>query len=53
MWRRILAWIVLAGFVLLLANIIFIGYYRMQSIGIYAFIALLFLFTSKIGKKTQ
>lgn len=48
--RRIVAWVLLAGFVLLLANLIFIHYKMMLSIGIYSVIAVFFLI-AKMSRK--
>jgi hypothetical protein len=47
MKRRIFAWIILAAFLLLVINIIFIGYYRIQSALIYAVVAVSFIFLNK------
>jgi hypothetical protein len=47
MKRRIIAWCLLAGFVLLLANIIFIKFYWQASVYIYLIITLTFLFSGK------
>jgi membrane protein implicated in regulation of membrane protease activity len=43
MKRRILAWILLAGFVLLLVNVMFIKFYWQLSMVIYIIIAFAFL----------
>lgn len=47
MMRRVLAWILLAGFVLLLLNIVFFHVFQMQSAAVYAIIAVWFIFTNK------
>jgi len=47
MMRRIMAWILLAGFVLLLLNIIMFQYYLEVSILVYLIIAIWFIFTNK------
>jgi Zn-dependent membrane protease YugP len=47
MLRRIAAWLLLAGFVLLIINILVIGYHRMLSAVVYAIIAVTFLFTAR------
>jgi uncharacterized membrane protein HdeD (DUF308 family) len=46
MKRRILAWVLLVGFIFLIVNIVFIGFYRTTSLMIYILIALYFIFTS-------
>ncbi len=51
MGRRVLAWILLAGFLLLILNIIVIGYQRMLSIAVYMVVALSFVFTNKLRKE--
>lgn len=47
MLRRISAWIMLAAFLLLIVNIVFIGYHRAISALIYAAVAVLFLLMNK------
>lgn len=47
MIKRIFAWVLLVAFVLLVANIIFIGYYRGLSAIIYAIIAVAFILFNK------
>ncbi|OPX43471.1 hypothetical protein CLHUN_26180 [Ruminiclostridium hungatei] len=47
MMRRVLAWILLAGFVLLLLNIVFFHVFQMQSVAVYAIIAVWFIFSNK------
>lgn len=47
MKKRVLAWILLAGFVLLLLNIVVFQIFLMQSIAVYAVIAVWFIFTNK------
>lgn len=47
MKRRLIAWALLTGFVLLILNILFIGFYRTLSAFIYIVIALAFIFISK------
>ena len=47
MAKRVIAWILAAGFVFLVANILFIGLYRGLSALIYILIVLTFLFTLK------
>lgn len=51
MLKRVIAWVLFAGFVGLLINIIFIGAYLIQSLFIYTIIALAFLFGSNFMKK--
>ncbi|NSW92239.1 MAG: hypothetical protein HPY74_16475 [Firmicutes bacterium] len=43
MKKRIFAWIMLAGFILLLLNIFVIGYQRSISIAVYLIIAFYFI----------
>lgn len=51
MKRRILAWVLLAGFVLLLLNIMFIRFYWQLSVMIYLIIAFAFLlYNSKVRR---
>ena len=45
MLRRILAWILLIGFLLLMINIFVFGFYWQLSIGIYLVVAVYFLFS--------
>ncbi len=47
MKKRVLAWILLAGFVLLILNIIVFHIFLMQSVAVYAVIAVWFIFTNK------
>ncbi|MDF2985262.1 MAG: hypothetical protein K0R50_772 [Eubacterium sp.] len=47
MAKRILAWVLLAGFILLLLNIIVFQVFLMQSVAVYAVIAIWFVFTNK------
>ncbi|EMS71918.1 hypothetical protein [Ruminiclostridium cellobioparum] len=47
MKKRVLAWILLAGFVLLILNIVVFQIFLMQSIAVYAVIAVWFIFTNK------
>jgi asparagine N-glycosylation enzyme membrane subunit Stt3 len=42
--KRVVAWFLLAGFVLLLVNIVFIHLYMVQSLTIYAIVALTYWF---------
>ncbi len=44
MLKRVIAWFLLIGFVLLLANILWLHFFMMQSLVIYAVIAVAFLF---------
>ncbi len=53
MLRRVLAWILLIGFIALIVNIVFIGYRRTESLTVYLFIAVFFLFTLKNKKDWQ
>lgn len=53
MLRRVFAWVLLIGFVLLLLNILFIGFYRTLSAFIYIVIALAFIFTSKADRNNH
>ncbi len=47
MLKRVLAWVLLAGFILLLLNIAIFQYYLPASIMIYLIIAIWFIFTNK------
>ncbi len=47
MAKRILAWILLVGFILLLLNIIVFQVFLMQSVAVYAVIAIWFVFSNK------
>ena len=47
MKKRVLAWILLAGFVALLLNILVFQMFLMQSFAVYAVIAVWFIFTNK------
>jgi len=47
MLKRVLAWILLAGFVLLLLNIMVFQYLLPQSIVVYLIIAVCFIFANK------
>jgi len=47
MIRRVMAWVLLAGFVLLLLNILMFHYYLEVCILIYLIIAIWFMFTNK------
>ncbi|MHB8065416.1 MAG: hypothetical protein ACYDG2_22850 [Ruminiclostridium sp.] len=47
MIRRVLAWVLLAGFVLLLLNIVMFHYFLGASILVYLIIAIWFMFTNK------
>ncbi len=51
MTRRLLAWVALIGFILLIINLIFFHYFISYSVFVYIAIVLAFLFTSKQGKK--
>jgi asparagine N-glycosylation enzyme membrane subunit Stt3 len=42
--KRVVAWFLLAGFVLLLVNIVFVHLYMVQSLTIYAIVALTYWF---------
>lgn len=50
--RRVIAWLLLAGFVLLVLNIAFIGFYRAESFIAYLIIMFFYLFSS-MKKKRQ
>ncbi len=50
MLKRVFAWILLVGFVFLMINILFLGFYRIPSMVIYVFIALVFVFAGKKKK---
>jgi hypothetical protein len=52
MGKKVLAWVLLIGFILLLTNIIFIGYYRMGSLAIYSVIIVIFLFINRKTRKS-
>lgn len=47
MLKRVLAWVLIVGFVLLLLNIAFFHVFQMQSVALYAIIAVWFIFTNK------
>lgn len=47
MKKRVLAWILLIGFVLLILNIIVFHVFLKQSVAVYAVIAIWFVFTNK------
>lgn len=47
MLKRVLAWVLLAGFVLLLVNIMIFQYLLVQSIVVYALVAIWFIFSNK------
>ncbi|HHY22745.1 MAG TPA: hypothetical protein GX527_00680 [Clostridiaceae bacterium] len=53
MKRRIIAWTLLIGFILLLLNILVIGYKRDMSIVIYLIIAFLFIITMRRNEKQE
>ena len=42
--KRVVAWVLLAGFVLLLVNILFIHFYMIESLTLYAVVALTYWF---------
>ncbi len=44
-YKRIFAWILIAGFILLIANILFIGFQRFLSAIIYIVVAGIFIIT--------
>ncbi len=50
MYKRVLAWILIAGFILLIANILFIGFQRFLSAIIYIIIAGVFVITMNRSK---
>ncbi len=47
MLRRVLAWVLIVGFVFLLLNIAFFHVFQMQSVALYAIIAVWFIFSNK------
>jgi hypothetical protein len=47
MLKRVGAWIMLAGFVLLLLNLMVFHFYMMECLAVYVFIAVLFILNSK------
>ncbi len=47
MLKRVLAWVLIVGFVLLLLNIVFFHVFQMQSVALYAIIAVWFIFSNK------
>ena len=55
--KRVLAWVLLAGFVLLIVNVTFIGFYRTPSFIVYLVIAGYYLFAgnkkSNEGKSSE
>ena len=50
--RRLIAWILLAGFVLMLIDIIFIGYRREQVFTLYVVIVAMYFLYNHVYKKT-
>jgi hypothetical protein len=44
MFKRVMAWILLAGFVLLLLNVAVFGIYRELSVSVYLVIMLMYVF---------
>ena len=53
MGRRILAWVLLAGFLLLLVNVIFIRYQWELSVAIYIMIEFGFVLYSSIARRME
>ncbi|RCX16853.1 hypothetical protein DFR58_10980 [Anaerobacterium chartisolvens] len=53
MIRRIAAFVLLAGFVLLIVNILFIGYHRTASLTVYAIVAVAFIISISIFPKNK
>ncbi|HOM01757.1 MAG TPA: hypothetical protein PLH43_02875 [Acetivibrio sp.] len=51
MFKRVMAWILLAGFVLLLLNIAVFGIYRELSAAIYLAVMLMYVFYIIANKK--
>ena len=49
MQRRIIAWVLLVGFLFLIINLIVIRYYWQLSMVIYLVIVFIFLFTNRKG----
>jgi len=47
MTKRIIAWILLVGFVLLIINLIFFRYYWQTSLALYIIVVLYFIFSAK------
>lgn len=47
MLKRVLAWVLLAGFVFLIFNIIIFGFYLKQSVIVYLIIVFVFIFTNR------
>ena len=47
MFKRVMAWIILAGFVLLMLNLVFGFFYRELSIIIYIIVVVAFLLSNK------
>lgn|GEM_PF-2182482 len=47
MLKRVLAWVLIAGFILLLLNIAFFHVFQMQSVALYSIIAIWFIFSNK------
>jgi len=52
-WKRISAWILLVGFVLLMVNILFIGYHRMISGYIYVILVAAFFFVKALNRNND
>ena len=53
MVRRILAWVVLAGFVLLLLNVMFIRFYWQLSVAIYIIVMLGYILYSSRARRME
>ena len=53
MVRRILAWVVLAGFILLLLNIMFFRFYWQLSVAIYIIVMLGFILYSSKARRME
>lgn len=53
MSKRIFAWVLLAGFVALLLNILVFHVYMVQSISVYLIIAIWFIFSNKTLHKQK
>ncbi|HEY8348298.1 MAG TPA: hypothetical protein PK767_01380 [Clostridiales bacterium] len=53
MVRRILAWVVLAGFILLLLNVMFFRFYWQLSVAIYIIVMLGFILYSSKARRME
>lgn len=47
MLKRVIAWILIIGFLFIVADVIFIGFHRTLFIAVYAAIIVFYIFTNK------